>query len=203
MAHLDLNGFKDKNGLSYNPVLETKLNSLNFNYCAIGHIHKNNFNKHQKICYPGSTISLGFDEPGKHGMVVGELTQDNSLNLEFVPLDDREFEEIHLSVDDIYSEEMLIEKINALNLALPNFYKLNLIGNRNIEINTRKILRMVNANNLLKIKDCTKLNYNIEEIANQNNLKGYFVKEVIKQYKSGLCTEEEYQKALEIGLNSM
>ena len=69
LAHCDLNGSKDKEGFSYNPILESKLNSIGFDYCAIGHVHKNNLDNKNKIYYPGSTISLGFDELGKHGMI--------------------------------------------------------------------------------------------------------------------------------------
>ena len=37
----------------------------------------------------------------------------------------------------------------------------------------------------------------------QNNLRGIFIREVIEKYKSGECTEEEFQKAIEIGLEAM
>ena len=70
ISHCDLNGSKDENGFCYNPILEAKMNSLKFNYIAMGHIHKTNFKENSKIVYPGSTISFGFDELGEHGMVV-------------------------------------------------------------------------------------------------------------------------------------
>ena len=46
-------------------------------------------------------------------------------------------------------------------------------------------------------------NYDLEELAKQKNLKGIFIKEVLDMYEKGLCTEEEYQKAIEIGLEAM
>ena len=54
------------------------LREKGFDYIALGHIHKNNFNKNENIIYPGSTISLGFDELGEHGMVVGEITKNEN-----------------------------------------------------------------------------------------------------------------------------
>ena len=42
-----------------------------------------------------------------------------------------------------------------------------------------------------------------KELSKQKNLKGIFVKEVLEMYRKGLCTEEEYQKAIEIGLEAM
>ena len=202
VAHCDLNGAKDKEGFSYNPILESKLNSLGFDYVALGHIHKNNLENTNKIFYPGSTIALGFDELGEHGMIVGEILNGN-VNIDFIRLDDRKFEEIELKVDEFSSKEDLIDRILNLNLDDMDLYKLILVGNRNFEINTREILRVVSRENVLKVKDCTKINYDLEELSKQKNLKGIFIKEVLEMYNKGLCTEEEYQKAIEIGLDAM
>ena len=202
IAHCDLNGAKDKEGFSYNPILESKLNSLGFDYGALGHIHKNNLDNKNKIYYPGSTVALGFDELGEHGMIVGEITKGN-VNIDFIRLDERKFEEIQLKVDDFSGKEDLIDRVLNLNLDDKNLYKLILIGNRNFEINTREILRVVARENVLKIKDSTKINYDLEELSKQKNLKGIFIKEVLDMYSKGLCTEEEYQKAIEIGLEAM
>ncbi len=202
LSHCDLNGSKDKEGFSYNPILESKLNSVGFDYCAIGHVHKNNINNQNRIYYPGSTISLGFDELGNHGMIVGEVTKDK-FNMAFIELDERNFEELIITVDELFSKEELIEKILNYSYNEMTMYKIILVGNRNFEINTRDILRAVSQTNILKVKDKTKLNYNLEELSKQNNLKGIFVKEVLNMYNQGLCTEEEYQKAIEIGLEAM
>lgn len=202
VAHCDLNGSNDQEGFSYNPVLESKLNSLGFDYGAIGHVHKNNLNSKNRIFYPGSPISLGFDELGEHGMVVGELTKDN-FYMDFVRLDDRKFEEFKLDVEEFASKEDLLERLMNLNLNPSNIYKIILVGKRNFEINSRELLKILSSDNILKIKDETKLNYDLEELAMQNNLRGIFIKEVINKYKAGECTEEEFQKAIEIGLEAM
>lgn len=202
ITHCDLNGAKDKDGMAYNPILESKLNSIGFDYIALGHIHKNNLENKNRIYYPGSPISLGFDELGEHGMIVGDISKD-SFNTKFIVLDDRKFEELELRVDELYSKEDLIEKILSLELNPMNMYKIILIGKRNFEINPRDILKILSSDNILKIKNFSTLNYNIEELAMQNNLKGIFIKEVMNMYEKGLCTEEEYEKAIEIGLESM
>ena len=202
VAHCDLDGSKDKEGFSYNPVLQSKLSSLGFDYGAIGHVHKNNLENKNRIYYPGSTISLGFDELGEHGMIVGEITKDK-FYMDFVRLDDRKFEEFELDVSEFASKEDLLEKIMNLNLNKANIYKIILVGKRNFEINPRELLKILSSDNILKIKDETKLNYDLEELSMQNNLRGIFIREVIEKYKSGECTEEEFQKAIEIGLEAM
>lgn len=202
LAHCDLNGSKDKEGFSYNPILESKLNSIGFDYVALGHIHKNNLDNKNRIYYPGSTISLGFDELGNHGMIVGEVTKDK-FSKTFIELDYRNFEEIKILVDNLGSKEDLIERILTYPFNETSLYKIILVGKRSFEINARDILKMLSQTNVLKVKDETKLSYDLEELSKQNNLKGIFVKEVLSMYQNGLCSEEEYQKAIEIGLNAM
>ncbi len=200
ITHCDLNGSRDSDGFSYNPILESTLAQYKFDYIAMGHIHKNNLENKNKIFYPGSLISLGFDELGEHGMIVGEI-ENKTTKVKFVKLDDRKFEEINIDVEKFLSKEDLIEAILDLNLESKNVYKVILTGKRNFEINTREILKAVSTENVLKIKDSTKISYDIEKLCEQNNLKGIFVREVLSLYKNGLCTEEEYQRALEIGLD--
>lgn len=59
LTHCDLDGAKN-NETRYNPVLKSKLESLEFNYVGLGHIHKLDYE--DNIVYPGSLVSLGFDE---------------------------------------------------------------------------------------------------------------------------------------------
>lgn len=59
----------------YNAMSKKMLLEKGFDYIAMGHIHKKDYNTQtmQKIVYPGSTISLGFDEIGEHGMIVRRI----------------------------------------------------------------------------------------------------------------------------------
>lgn len=132
----------------------------------------------------------------------GEIEK-NNISLEFIKIDDREFVEFEINVQSFISEEDLIEYINELNLNENDYYKVILCGNRNFEIDTKNILKMTSLPNILKIKNNTKINYNIEELAKENNLKGFFVRNILNAYESGLYTEEEINKALEIGLGVM
>lgn len=205
LVHCDLNGGKDEDGFTYNNINETKLNALKFNYVAMGHIHKSNFKDNDKnlVVYPGSPISMGFDELGQHGMISGEILENGEVKLEFIKLDDREFAQVSLDVESFGAEEDLVLAIQNLDLEVDNFYKIILVGKRNFEINTIKILKLVNRENVLKIKDKTKLNYNLEAIAKENNLKGYFVREALKKLEANEATEEEIERAIEIGLDAM
>ena len=202
VVHADLNGTRDNEGFAYNPISEKALVNLNFDYVALGHIHKTNFNSDKKIVYPGSTISFGFDELGEHGMVAGEINN-GILKTEFIKLDDREFTELRLNVEMFNSKEDLIEHLTNIKLKENIIYKIILVGKRNFEINTREILSTISSDKILKLKDETTLNYNLDEIAKENTLKGIFVKEALRLLDTGDYTKEEIEKAIEIGLEAM
>lgn len=106
-------------------------------------------------------------------------------------------------MENFNSKEDLVEAINELKLDDNKLYKINLVGKRNFEINTREILNLVTAQNILKIKDFTKINYNLAELKNENTLRGIFVTEALKKLDSGEYTEEEIEKAIEIGISNM
>lgn len=192
--------------MQYNSMSKKMLQEKGFNYVALGHIHKKDYNteENQKIVYPGSTISLGFDELGEHGMIVGDLEK-NKLETQFIKLDDKQFTKRELNVDSIYSKEELIEKINELEIEENNYVEIILIGNRNFEINKYDLIKYILNNNIIKIKDNTKIAYNLEKLENENTLKGLFIKEMNKKLKNAETEEEKeiIEKSIEIGLASL
>ena len=201
LMHGSLNGGTAQD-MEYNPLNKLQLKELGLDYIALGHIHKLDYNteENQRIVYPGSTISMGFDELGKHGIIYGELDKEN-INLKFVPIDNKEFKEIELDISDINSQEELIEKINGLLLDENKFYKIILIGDKNFEINIYNLFKFISNENIIKIKNETKLKINLEEISKNNNLKGLFVKEILEELNKNNYSEDLLKEALEIGLN--
>ncbi len=187
----------------YNSMTRKMLQEKKFDYIALGHIHKMDYSTN--IVYPGSTISLGFDELGEHGMIVGDIKKDK-LELEFVPLDEEEFKEIEIDITEILSKEELIEKLNQLEIGNHEYIKIILIGNRNFEINKYELLKYMENERIIKIRDKTKIAYNLEKIANENTLKGLFVKEMMEKLNQEETVGEEkeiIEKAIEIGLEAL
>ena len=68
LTHASLDGGYDDQR-EYNTLSSKKLKELGFDYIALGHIHKIKLT--DNIIFPGSMVSMGFDELGKHGMLVG------------------------------------------------------------------------------------------------------------------------------------
>lgn len=189
-------------GLQYNPINKNKLKGLGFDYVALGHIHKLDYNteENQRIVYPGSTISMGFDELGKHGFIVGELTKEK-LEIAFIPVDTKEFVELEIDITEINDVEELIEKLNELLLDENKFYKIILVGKRKFEIDTLELMKLITRENIIKIKNRTQPNYEIEKMINETTLKGIFIKQLLEEKQN--YTQEEINKILEIGLSIM
>ena len=218
--------------MQYNPLNSNKLKEIGFDYVALGHIHKANYEENKNnFIYPGSLISFGFDELGGHGFLDVEINKNNSeknnlINLKinnnnlnnseinnnnlkinkkikFIKVDKRIFEEIKLNISEINSEEELIEKIKNIKTERQKNYKVILEGYKNIEIDLNKIKKMVLDENVLKVKDFSKVKYDIKELANQNNLKGVFINRILQKEEEGLCTKEEAEQAIEIFINAL
>ena len=192
----------------YNSISRKLLEEKGFDYVATGHIHKLDYNSYenQKIVYPGSLISLGFDELGEHGMIVGEINDvSKKIKTEFIPLSEENFEEIELDVTDIISTDELIEKINNLEIPENRLIKIILIGKRNFEINPYELYKFVTNERIIKIRNHTKINYDLEAIANEYTLKGLFAKEILKE-KEMIHNEEDkeiIEKAIEIAFEAL
>lgn len=202
IMHGSLDGGSDDER-QYNPMSRRALKEIGFDYCALGHIHKLDYNteENQNIVYPGSTVSMGFDELGEHGMIVGNIEK-NKINLEFIKINQTEFKEIEINCTEIISLEELIEKINNLNLEKNKLYKIILIGKRNFEINIYNLFKLNLNEKIIKIKDKTKPNYDLEKLANETTLRGLFTKEMIKRLENvtDFDEKERIEKAIEIGL---
>lgn len=206
---LIMHGTKDGASIEekqYNSFKAKDVLEKGFDYVALGHIHKldYNFYENQRIVYPGSTASLGFDELGKHGMIVGDIDKEK-IDLQFIELDETEFMIEKIDVTDIYSKEELIEKLNEIIFDENKLVEIYLIGKRNFEINIYEINKLISNEKIIKIKNETKINYDLEKISQENTLKGIFVKKMLNKINSTQNEEEKeiYYKSIEIGLDSL
>ena len=206
ITHSSLDGGWDDEK-NYNSLSSKKLREKGFDYIALGHIHKLDYNtsENQRIVYPGSTSALGFDELGEHGMIVGELEKEK-LKLKFIPLDEECFVKKELDVTNIISKEELIEIINDFEVKKNEYIEIVLTGNRNFEIDKYDLLKYTVNDRIIKIKDQTKIDYDLEKMTNETTLKGIFAKEMLKGLKQEDITQEEkaiIEKAIEIGFEAL
>ena len=138
-------------------------------------------------------------------MIVGDI-QKGKVELQFISLDEEEFKEIQIDVTGMISKEELIETINHLEISNKQYVKIILIGNRNFEINKYELLKYIENERIIKIKNNTKIAYDLEKMANENTLKGLFIKQMIKKLNQPEITEQQreiIEKSIEIGLEAL
>ena len=138
-------------------------------------------------------------------MIVGEIKNQN-LQVEFITLDEEKFKEIEIKVTNITYKEELIEKINQLEIKESEYIKIILTGNRNFEINPYDLLKYIQNERIIKIKNHTQIAYELEKIANENTLKGLFIKEMLEKLEQKEITntqKEIIEKAIEIGIEAL
>ena len=157
-----------------------------FDYIALGHIHEKKVDN-SKIIYPGSLISCGFDEPGKHGFVKGEIIKEK-CDIEFIELGYKEFKNIELDISNCYNMHDVIERLDLSD----DYYKIKLIGTRNFEL--EELIDNIKdlSKNICEIKDNTIVPYDFETIKQMKNLKGVFTKKILDEMKN-MNEDEKYE----------
>lgn len=138
-------------------------------------------------------------------MIVGNLEKDN-IKLDFIPLAEIEFKLEEIDISDIISKEELIEKIDELNFDEKELIEIILVGKRNFEINVYELYKLISNQKIIKIKNKTKINYNLEQLSNETTLKGLFAKKMLDKLKNEVITEEDkikIEKAIEIGMEAL
>ncbi|MBP3502803.1 MAG: DNA repair exonuclease [Clostridia bacterium] len=198
ITHGTLNGTNNIER-QYNAISKSILEKIGFDYVALGHIHKSNYNEEKNIIYPGSTISMGFDELGAHGMIVGDINK-NELDLQFIPLDESEFKIINVDITEMIAIDELIENINNLQIDENDYYEIYIVGKRKFEIDKYALKKMITNQRIIKLKNLTKRDYDIQKIVDENTLKGLFVKEILDRMENNDSDKELLENALEIGL---
>ena len=64
-------------------------------------------------------------------------------------------------------------------------------------------MKLISKENVLKVKDLSELDYDLEELSKENSLRGIFIKEVFEKMEQGEFSKEEIEKAIEIGLKAL
>lgn len=182
VTHGTLNGAMHK----YHDIKERDLSK--FDYVALGHIHDKKIDD-SNIIYPGSLISCGFDEPGEHGFVKGEITKDK-CEIEFVSTNCKEYKRIELDISNIPNFSEAIEKMDFDD----SYYRIILKGTKNFNVD--ELIDNINelGKNICEIRDKTIFPYDFEGIMKQENLKGVFTRKMINEMEN--MTDEEKEETL-------
>lgn len=199
LSHGDIFNKKSR----YMPIDLKKINTLGFNYIALGHIHKHEFID-GKIAYSGSPEPLDSSETGQHGVIEGEINLEET-NLSFVPISKREFIKCEINIDSEMSYYEIIDKIvSELNEEerFRNLFTFTLKGLIDKDISVESIVKKLKDKFLyINIIDETQVDLDIEKLYkdNKENIIGLFIKEMKRKNLNNKINK----KALYIGLETL
>ena len=168
--------------MQYNPLNSNKLKEIGFDYVALGHIHKANYEENKNnFIYPGSLISFGFDELGEHGFLDIKINK-NKLeknNLNYLKINNNK--KNNLEIKNKIEEN----KINNLE-----------INNNNLKIN--KKIKFIKADKRI----FEEIKFNISEINSEEELVEEIKNMKLEKEKNYKVILEGY-KNIEINLNKI
>ncbi len=185
----------------YQPVELNILKNLEFDYIALGHIHKPT-KIADNIMYPGSIEPLSFNEQCVHGALFGEFNE-YGLNIEFLDLSKSIFIEKDYNIKGEFNFYELKDHIinNWTNPSKKNFLRINLLGylpeefDLDIDILQEELKHLVTH---LEVINRLENNYDLEKIMeiNKNNIVGVFIKNMMEKDMENPVNQE----ALKLGL---
>ena len=163
------------------PIKKQELLQLEYDYIALGHIHKPGIVEENRIYYSGSLEPLDKNETGEHGYILGEIGK-GQMKVTFISSAKREYRHEKISVVEEMTGYELKNQIERRieEKGKQNLYKIMLKGFRNPEV-IFDLEQMDTFGNIVEIIDETKPAYDFEKVGkqNQDNILGKF----IEQYK--------------------
>lgn len=198
----------------YNPIPESIISDVGFDYIALGHVHKRtDILKSRKTfyAYPGTPVGHGFDETGDLGVYIGEIGK-GVCNLKFRKIDYRSYLVEKINLTEFKSNAEVSQKVlENLKKKYPDNYhsqifKIILSGriDSSSTIDTNSIESRINQELFFsRVEDKTLKLIDFEKIASEESLRGLFVRDITKRLeKTDNENEENIMRALQYGLQA-
>lgn len=182
------------------PIDISELKNLGFDYCALGHIHKN-IEITNSIRYSGALEPTKFKDEGEHGANLIYIDK-NGLRVSFVNLAKRKYVDKTVVVKNIKNSEELNNFLaeEFKNCGAEDYLRLKVEGNIDSQLmeNLKKILSLKYRH--LEISENLSEYKSMGEIYedNKNNILGYFM-----DYADENFSEDESKKLKNILINSI
>jgi DNA repair exonuclease SbcCD nuclease subunit len=153
----------------------------NISYMALGHIHKFSEEKLDEkgtVVYSGCLEGRGFDECGKKGFVLIDVT-DNELTYDFIPFARRTMHEVEIEITPEMSMQEVIRNMDVCVSEIPadDMVKFVMKGKTNMDLDIKRAKRTFeNRFYFSKVSDDTSAYIDYESFSNDRSLKGEFVR---------------------------
>ncbi|MBO7582237.1 MAG: DNA repair exonuclease [Treponema sp.] len=205
VMHGQIAEYRAKDGA---PVISLpKFANKNIDYIALGHIHdfkKEKLDQRCSWCYSGCLEGRGFDECGKKGFVVLDIT-DNKIQTEFVSVAKRTIHEINVNISGLITYDEIMNAISEKITDCPSsdIIEIVLCGeiSEETEVETESYQSALSAGYyLLRVKDKTETKIDYAKYENDVSLKGEFIRLVKEQQD---LSDEEKSKIIMTGIKAL
>lgn len=176
----------------YNPITLADIEQSGFDYIALGHTH--DFSGIRRLgrtayAYCGTHEGHGFDECGPKGVICGTVSK-GSCNLGLSETCIRQYVEKEIDVSDARTVEDIIGLVKGEVANKDYIYRVILKGTLSDSVypDSDVICAAVDAF-YIEIADKTVRDYNLEELAGRQNLKGFVARTVLEELKN--CADED------------
>ena len=149
----------------HSPVKKERLMAMDFDYIAMGHIHKPGYVIKNKAVYSGALSPIDRLDTGRHGYVSVEITQ-NGTKAEFIPFSEFEYADAVVyseENDSVYALESRIRAVTA-EQGRENSYRVIVKGYGQVAKNL-DLKRLWEAGHVIEIKDETAEPFDVDELS--------------------------------------
>lgn len=206
VLHGQIAEYKTKEGA---PVISLpKLKNRDIDYIALGHIHdykKDRLDSRGSWCYPGCLAGRGFDECGKKGFVLLDIT--DKISSEFIPISQREIHDVKVTLDGTMNYNDIMSAIceEVKDISSRDIVKVDLVGDisEETEIEENSYLADLNSRYgfyFVRIKNSTKPMIDYEKYENDVSLKGEFIRLVKSQTD---LSDEDKARVIVMGIRAL
>ena len=177
------------------PMKVNQIQSLGYDYVAMGHIHKPQELVENHMAYAGALEPIDINDTGTHGYIEGRISE-KGCQIRFVCHASREYihkdVQVHRAMTGHNLKQELVRMIEEN--GRQNMYKITLTGFRDPDI-WYDLEQMDSCGNVVEIVDHTKPAYDFEKLSNEN--KGNILGQYIESLKGYPQDSIEYQALCE------
>ncbi|SJZ38604.1 metallophosphoesterase family protein [Garciella nitratireducens] len=199
---------------NYLPFEQLDLINSGFDYIALGHYHqyKEIKNLYGKIiaAYPGSPEPLGFDEEGRHGIILANINKKQN-DISLLPISKRQYFKLDIDIsncEDFQQIKKNIKKIISNKYPEKNLFSIKLIGNYSWKLGESLELLYDQCRDLayyIEFQDNTEEMYDLDTLIAENTLLSSYILEIQDKLKKEKDIKKRniLKKALKIGIDAL
>ena len=184
------------------PFKREKIAARGFDYVAMGGVHKPTHILKNRMAYAGTPEPLGPKESGRHGYIIGEITDDGTT-IKWCPIAYRNYVDISITMSKDLLPAEIIENLEGKlrKLGRSNIYRIIVRGfvSDNVKLD---LTRVKDRYNISEVLNMTISDYDekILRVENETNMMGRYIHDVQSNYS---LDENVRSRALRYGMEAL